>query len=143
MAQQRGAVAAPLDSLLKQILDRVRLRFLQSLAYDSFYFGDDLLDVQAGGIDVNRVRRGHQWRRSTRGVTSIALLQITNQLCRQLRVVRVGLGDAALRSNSLVGVEEDFYIGIGKDHGANVPALHDDSTFDSQLTLQVNHHLSH
>src|SRR5262249_38286393 len=108
----------------------------RALADERFDPVDDVLDVETRRVDLDRISCGLHPRR-------VALVT-QPQVGRQGVGADAGpLGDAAFRTLISIGDEEDLYLGVGSDDGADVAALDHDVPVAPELTLALAHHLAH
>ena len=72
-------------------------------------------------------------------ITRVALADVLDHL---LQVPSL-LQPAATATRFRTGIQEDFHLRVGENHGADITALHHNVTGPGHLSLQVHHHPAH
>jgi len=114
---------------------------------DGFGLGDDFVQSEMGGVEQDGVVGGFEGGVGAVAVALIAGTEFANHFFGLNLGGRVGvrlahlahLVVAAQAADFRGGVEEDLYVGVGEDDGADVAAFHDHATRGGQLLLQADH----
>src|SRR5438874_6353460 len=93
---------------------------------------DDVLDVELGRVDLNRVLRGHH----PLGVALVADAEVGRE---RVRADLRSLGEPALGAGLSFRVQVDLHVGTGADDRADVAALDHRITNVRELALARTH----
>ena len=98
-----------------------------------------LAEGAAGGVQAHRVLRRAQGGGGAVGIVVVPLLHLPeNILIGLFRSPLPQLLPAAAGPVLRGGGEEDFHLGLRQDHGADVPAIHDDAPLPGQAPLHLH-----